>query len=139
MDLDTSGEIFLNSFLQYTTRTLFERILLDHLRRDHIEVQSFINVGNFINDHRLEYQEIPDDFWEPVKVGLDKIYIDNFEILHSNCDCFICTNYVDYVIILPCCNKEMCITCINRWFKESVFCPYCKTDIRELYDIEESI
>jgi len=32
----------------------------------------------------------------------------------------------------------MCSSCVNRWFKESVKCPFCKQDIRELYEYIES-
>ena len=33
---------------------------------------------------------------------------------------------------MPCCKQKFCINCINTWFTESVKCPFCKQDIREI-------
>jgi len=115
-------------FERNITRSLFERMLLDHLVVD------------------IEYSyspEILDDFWEPVKVGLKQEHLDEFDMVKiqpgtESFNCFICSNDNDTYKLIPCCNKEMCTLCVNRWFKESVKCPFCKQDIRELYEYIES-
>jgi len=111
------------------TRTLFQRILLTHLvTPEYIEFTALHNSYNDLVD-------IPDDFWEPVKVNLPEYYIDNFEYIKNEniSECFICAQNVYNIYILPCCDKDMCKECVYRWFGESVFCPYCKADIRDCY------
>jgi len=73
---------------------------------------------------------IPDDFWEPVIVSLTKEQIETMKVITKNGDCFICNESVENFKILPCCHKDMCIKCTDKWFNRSVFCPFCKSDQR---------
>ena len=80
---------------------------------------------------------IPDDFWEPVKIGLtpeqiSKIITEPQTMVESptTVECFICTEYTSDIHQIICCKNTMCMDCINKWFSESVKCPYCMQDLR---------
>ena len=95
-------------------RFLVERTLLQHLRT------------NIFEDPTTD-----DSFWEPVKVGIlfDQKLLSTGN--HSEI-CFICSDSFEKISELPCCKKEMCENCIEKWFNESVKCPYCKQDLIEI-------
>jgi hypothetical protein len=117
-------------------RTLFERVLIENLIVN-IDYTYYLPELPLLSN----LPEVPDDFWEPVKVGLKREYLDEFESIEIEPDtnlfnCFICSLDSSSYKILPCCNKEMCSRCVKKWFKESVYCPFCKQDIRDLYQIE---
>ena len=76
---------------------------------------------------------ISEDFWEPVKVGLSVEQISKCEELVEQDECIICTNICNTFRKLDCCNNKLCTNCINNWFTESVRCPFCICDIRELH------
>jgi len=76
----------------------------------------------------LEY--LTDDFWEPVKVTLSGSEINELNTVNISEDCVICSETCNIFVVLNCCNQKICISCSERWFNESVNCPYCKTDLR---------
>jgi hypothetical protein len=91
----------------------------------------YYRVANFVISYDYDLEDLPDDFWEPVKVGLDSTKLDQLETLIKNQDCFICCDSRQAFIPLPCCKHELCTECSVKWFMDSVFCPYCKQDLRE--------
>jgi hypothetical protein len=76
---------------------------------------------------------LPDEsFWEPVHVSLTQEQIDSLpEIQIENHECNICKETLFIFNKLVCCNQVMCIGCSDEWFNRSVYCPYCKQDLRE--------
>ena len=77
-------------------------------------------------DYSSEY---PESFWDPVVVSLSDELI-NSGIIDLSEECSICTNNNTYFKKLPCCNNIICKECNNSWFNLSVYCPYCKHDLR---------
>ena len=70
------------------------------------------------------------DFWEPVKITVE---LDTFEFTEEDWECFICRDERSKKTSLKCCNQFLCDVCTESWFtKESVRCPFCKKDIREI-------
>lgn len=85
-------------------------------------------------EYRIQhlFMEIPDHFWDPVTISLPE---DEQQLLKRKLlkqDCIICNEEVYNFRILPCCNNDLCVDCVNTWFNKSVKCPYCNQDIREL-------
>ncbi len=82
----------------------------------------------------LQELMIPEDFWEPVKVTAHTENIKCFP-MNEPWECPLCCDQRFSKHILRCCDKEICDECVNNWFgQESVICPYCRTDIREVTD-----
>ena len=104
-----------------------EQILI--LFRDAI-IEHFNN-SNF-TERLYENYYIPEDFWEPVKVTLSNNVINSMKELHQTNECTICSDTKDLFKEMPCCKNKICDECTIKWFNESVCCPYCKKDIREL-------
>jgi len=76
-------------------------------------------------------------FFENVKVNLTNDEIDNIKNITKLDNCIIChSNFLDFKK-LECCNQIMCIGCSFKWFKESVYCPFCKNDMRSLINLRE--
>lgn len=73
---------------------------------------------------------MPFDFWEPVKVSLSNSQINNLVNLNIFEDCTICCDYQSKFKEMSCCKNKICISCTKKWFNESVYCPYCKQDLR---------
>jgi hypothetical protein len=108
-------------------RALNERI--QEYRREEFE-QHFIEI---IRD-RIFFESIPEEFWEPVKVTTS---MDGFEFTDENWECLICCEGRTKKTQLKCCQQDLCDNCAEKWFvKESVRCPFCKKDIREINNIE---
>jgi hypothetical protein len=84
-------------------------------------------------DYSINSPDQDDSFWDPVIVRLDEDLIEDIPItsFHKGEDCTICTLRFFHLKQLPCCNNTMCTSCSVTWFRRSVFCPYCKGDIRE--------
>ena len=85
-------------------------------------------------DYSINADSVSDSFWDPVIVRLDEEVILDIPIT-SFCkgeECTICTSKFFHFKQMPCCNNTMCCTCSLTWFRKSVFCPYCKSDIREI-------
>lgn len=82
-------------------------------------------------------QETPmesEDFWEPVKVTVsEEVFRLIFRFKRCSVECpLCCETEKGRRTSLPCCDAKICKECAERWFtKESVFCPYCRKDIRE--------
>lgn len=75
--------------------------------------------------------QVPEDFWEPVKVTI-KDTEDVFKFTNEEWECIICREERTKKTKLNCCGQEICDSCVNNWFnKESVKCPFCKRDIRD--------
>ena len=77
------------------------------------------------------YVLVPDDFWDPIKVGLkphEMLHL-NEVIVHDNC--VICTDNSDLFREVNCCKNKICNSCTERWFSESVRCPFCAQDLRD--------
>jgi hypothetical protein len=84
----------------------------------------------------LEDMMIPPDFWEPVKITANTEKMKCF-FLDNPWDCPLCCEQRYRKHILKCCAKEICEECVDNWFgQESVACPYCREDIRKIYDTE---
>jgi hypothetical protein len=77
-----------------------------------------------------QYFLVPDDFWEPVKISLSKEQIDNLKNNNIDEDCSICLDSKTAFKILECCRNKICVLCAKNWFNISIYCPYCKQDIR---------
>ena len=72
------------------------------------------------------------EFWDPVKVTAKDT---TFEFIPApaSWDCDLCYEHQPSKTTLPCCSQEMCKACVKKWFKqESVKCPFCRKDIREV-------
>lgn len=105
----------------------FERIFRSQI------INHFNNPNNLLE--RLfenNYMFIPDDFWEPVKVTLSNKIIDSMKKINEKDECIICSEDKNVFKEIPCCKNKMCNECTIKWFNESVCCPYCKKDIREV-------
>ena len=76
-----------------------------------------------------EYPEYPESFWDPVIVSLNEDII-NSGIIELSEECTICNNNNTHFKRLPCCNNVLCVECNINWFNISVYCPYCKHDLR---------
>jgi hypothetical protein len=111
-----------NAVLQFhRERELNERLLIHEMRESSLlqEIRE-----------RIFFQSIPDDFWEPVKITTS---VDSFEYIAEEWECFICREERTKKTKLLCCNQSLCDSCVTEWFsKESVKCPFCKKDIREI-------
>lgn len=81
---------------------------------------------------RVFIESIPDDFWEPVKITTE---IENFNFINENWECHICREERNKKTQLKCCKQNICDYCVENWFnKESIHCPFCKKDIREIIE-----
>ena len=74
---------------------------------------------------------IPEDFWEPVRVGLTPEQISEFKELQEIDTCIICTESFSSFCELVCCKNKLCKSCADTWFCDSVKCPFCVRDLRE--------
>ena len=72
-----------------------------------------------------------DDFWEPVKITLD---VDQLKFTKGcTFTCTVCMGRKRVRYPLRCCGSELCRDCSVKWFTtESVCCPYCRKDLREI-------
>lgn len=90
-----------------------------------------INSGdiNFMNS-----VSIPDDFWEPVNVGLKhELKTETYDSVY---ECLICCCEKKSFKKIECCNNKICIECCSHWFEKSVYCPFCKKDLRQIFENE---
>lgn len=112
---------------------LFMRLLRRQLVNN-IEITFSSNAFNSedLLDHLInsEYTFIPDDFWDPVKVILNENEINSLKLSNEKNECVICSDNKESFREMSCCKNKMCEECTEKWFNESVYCPYCKSDIR---------
>ena len=71
------------------------------------------------------------DFWEPVKVVLSESELNTFKIINSHDECTICYESCLKFNEMTCCKNKICTNCTKDWFNRSVYCPYCKQDLRD--------
>jgi len=85
-------------------------------------------------DTYYSLESIDESFWDPVIINLPDSKLDSIKsILLTECnDCAICAYSKRTFKELPCCNNHICFICTRKWFDKSVYCPYCKADIRDL-------
>jgi len=81
-----------------------------------------------VYDYLVNPYMVPNDFWEPVKVSLDISQLNQMSIKDN---CIICTNDSNFFRELKCCKNKLCNGCAERWFSQSVKCPFCVQDLRE--------
>jgi hypothetical protein len=92
------------------------------------EVQSSVRLQEI--REQIFFNSIPDEFWEPVKITTEK---QSFTFEDEEWECLICRQERSKKTQLGCCKQSLCESCVENWFtKESVRCPFCKKDIREL-------
>jgi hypothetical protein len=108
--------------MEYNTNSDLERRILELILFNNLILNDSINEFN-------EYSEYPESFWDPVIVSLNEDII-NSGIIELSEECTICTNNNIYFKTLPCCNNVLCVECNINWFNISVYCPYCKHDLR---------
>ena len=73
-------------------------------------------------------------FWDPVVVNLDPPTLQqvSIETIKEPTECSICITDRTAFKRVKCCNQLICNECAVQWFNKSVYCPYCKQDLREL-------
>ena len=91
-----------------------------------------MEINRIILENMLLEYLIPPDFWDPVKVSLSNKEIQSIQSLPVTDDCSICFESQDNFKFLYCCRNKLCDSCTVSWFNESVFCPYCKADLRDI-------
>jgi hypothetical protein len=74
---------------------------------------------------------MPDNFWEPVKVCLKPHQITELTEVVIQENCIICADDTEFFREVKCCKNKLCHGCAERWFSESVKCPYCVRDLRD--------
>ena len=75
---------------------------------------------------------VDETFWEPVKVTLTASQLGMLNEVYNFHECLICAQEFFWFNELICCKQLMCLECAIKWFNyESVYCPFCKVDIRE--------
>ncbi len=94
---------------------------MDRLITDIIELYFFSDAFSSEND-----------FWDPVRIGLTTAQIGTFTTRDKSCDCPICMDKKSHSNKLLCCRNLMCRDCTNKWFEDSVKCPFCMCDMRDI-------
>jgi hypothetical protein len=95
-------------------------------------VETRLLLENALIQYLTNYIDIDDDFWDPVKVVLTNEQIDQIPTIIKNEECVICSEQQINFKNLNCCKNDICDSCASNWFNESVNCPYCKKDLREV-------
>lgn len=75
--------------------------------------------------------EIENSFWDPVVVHLTSQQIENIQTVNLNQECSICNVEKDSFKKVQCCNNVLCVDCCTSWFLTSVYCTFCRGDLRE--------
>jgi hypothetical protein len=93
-----------------------------------------IELYDFLLNPSIIFQQIPDDFWEPVTLKFENVHL--LEDIIGENECAICLeNHLNFKKTI-CCGQKMCNGCCFTWFETSVKCPYCYQDIRE-FDLKK--
>ena len=118
----------LHGFTSDLDRRINELILFNNIFGNMPSI--FINEETYDSEWN-ENSEWNSDFWDPVVVPLPEGILPN-SVNIINKECTICSHDSNEFIILQCCNNEICQDCSIKWFNLSVYCPYCKKDLREI-------
>ena len=110
-----------NTVYNFNTVDRYQHLLLD---RTLFEIQVYDYLVNPI-------LFISEDFWDPVKVGLTHDDISKCSEVLLNDNCIICTNDCNAFREVRCCKNKLCMECTDKWFSESVRCPFCIQDLRD--------
>jgi len=110
-----------------------EEILLDMLITDYYtQLQELINYQQAVLQSSLENDLMHDlGFWNRVKVCLSDEEYFNLQNIEGNDNCVICIDTANKFKKLRCCKNKICIECSSNWFNESVYCPFCRHDLRK--------
>ena len=93
-------------------------------------ILSCIDEIPYPNDMILDLLEIPDILTDNETVERNTLKLVSTDVPW---ECQLCNDIKYRKYVLGCCNKEICDTCVEKWFYEkSVHCPYCRQDIRDL-------
>ena len=103
------------------------QLIYERMRYEN-ELYDVLITNNVLNDF------IPDDFWEPVRVSLPYDDLNKLKSILNEAECFICRDTKQLFTCLWCCSKHICNDCTFDWFCISVYCPYCKKDLRNSVD-----
>lgn len=109
-----------NDSISDLERRIFELILFNTLILDSEE---------YYSENEEYSSEYPESFWDHVIVSLNDELI-NSGLIDVSEECTICTNNNTRFKLLPCCDNVICVECNISWFSLSVYCPYCKHDLR---------
>ena len=143
IDNGNMSSILLDGETQQTVTTAEEEnaypspnFILDWLRNNSSlstrNALDMVIISSLLNPATLPPNEA---FWEPVKVGLtleqgEQVPLST--ISEADC-CWICTENKTLWRTLPCSDQHVvCHDCFIKWFSESVKCPFCKQDVRDL-------
>jgi len=91
--------------------------------------------NEFENEMEIEFQEEMENesssFWDPVVVHLTSQQIENIQTVDINQECSICNVEKGVFKKVHCCNNVLCVDCCTSWFLTSVYCTFCRGDLRE--------
>jgi hypothetical protein len=103
---------------------------------DQMEEDSFrtINMYRQSGDEYIpivfEFNTVRSSFWDPVIVHLTSQQIENIQTVNLNQECSICNVEKDSFKKVHCCNNVLCAECCTSWFSKSVYCTFCRGDLR---------
>jgi hypothetical protein len=104
---------------------------MDQLNELEILIRMRLRFENEVYDYLVDpFAGVPEEFWDPVQVSLPIEKLNELTVLSHNDVCCICCTPGSKFTYLDCCKNEMCQSCSNQWFCISVYCPYCKNDLR---------
>ena len=105
----------------------FVRLLLE---RANYETELY----DFLVSPLIVVPQTNSSFWDPVVVCLnqDQLQLASVATTCELTECAICITDRQVFKKVKCCNQLICTQCANDWFIKSVYCPYCKRDLREL-------
>ena len=95
------------------------------MEEDYSDMPALIEIYLFVNN---------DNFWEPVRIGLNRKQMKTCNEVLEQRDCSICLETVKVNKQVVCCQNTFCKKCFIKWFKVSVKCPLCNRDIRDFID-----
>ena len=120
----------LNDYIR--ERLEFEIYIYDYLTSEQfipdIDIDTYTDTFTFTDN---TFIDIPDDFWDSVKINLSDDQIDQIPDISSIDICCICyEKNNDFKLLNSCCKNILCKKCSIKWFTESTKCPFCRFDLR---------
>ena len=82
-------------------------------------------------ENEMFFENEGSSFWDPVVVHLTSQQIENIQTVNLNQECSICNVEKDSFKKVQCCNNVLCVECCTSWFLTSVYCTFCRGDLRE--------